>query len=64
MTVDERLEYLLKAQESRGANLNCLSDSRARAEKAHRIFLARTEKALKSMARIQHRLSKLQGGAQ
>ena len=58
MTVDERLEYLLKAQANR------LSDSRARAAKAHRIFLARTEKALKSMARIQHRLSKLQGGAQ
>jgi len=58
MTVDERLEYLLKAQ------VNRLSDSRVRAEKAHRIFLARTEKALKSMARIRHRLSKLQGGAQ
>lgn len=64
MTVDERIEFLLRAQGGREANLDRLSDSRVRAEKAHKRLMARVERVLKSMARIQHRLSNLEGGAQ
>jgi hypothetical protein len=64
MTVDERIEYLLKAQDSREAKRNRLLDLHAQTQKAHRCFMARTEKALKSMARTEHRLTDLEGGSQ
>jgi hypothetical protein len=56
MTIDERVEFLFKVQESREANRNL------RAE-AHERFLTHVEEALQSMARTQQRLTDIEGGA-
>lgn len=75
MTVDERLEYLLKVQESHEANLNRLFDLQAENQKATSRneallgqFMKRTDDVLNTMARIldvhEHRLTDLEGGAQ
>lgn len=75
MTVDERLEYLLKVQESHEADLSRLFDLQAENEKAISRneallgrFITRTDEVLNTMARIleshEHRLSDLEGGAQ
>jgi hypothetical protein len=68
MTIDERLEYLLKSQESQEANLNRLFDLHAQTEQALGRFISRTDETLNKMARIleihEHRLSDLEGGAQ
>jgi hypothetical protein len=66
MTVDERLEYLLKVQESHEADLTRLFDLHAKTELALGRFLSRTDETLNTMARIlenhEHRLSDLEGG--
>lgn len=75
MTVDERLEYLLKVQESHEGNLNRLFDLQAQNERAISRneallgqFMSRTDQMLNTMARIleshEHRLTDLEGGAQ
>jgi hypothetical protein len=68
MTIDERLEYLLKSQESQEANLNRLFDLHAQTEQVLGRFISRTDETLNKMARIleihEHRLSDLEGGAQ
>jgi hypothetical protein len=75
MTIDERLEYLLKAQESHEANLNRLFDLQAETQSAITKteallgrFISRTDETLNTMARIlemhEHRLTDLEGGAQ
>jgi hypothetical protein len=68
MTIDERLEYLLKSQESQEANLNRLFDLHAQTEQALGRFISRTDETLNKMARIleihEHRLGDLEGGAQ
>ena len=73
MTVDERLEYLLKVQESHEADLGRVFDLQAENEKAISRneallgrFITRTDEVLNTMARIlgshEHRLSDLEGG--
>jgi hypothetical protein len=73
MTVDERLEYLLKVQESHEADLSRLFDlqaetqvSMAKNEALLGRFLSRTDETLNTMARIlehhEHRLTDLEGG--
>jgi hypothetical protein len=68
MTVDERIEYLLKVQESHEANLSRLFDLQAANEKALGQFISRTDEVLNTMARIleshEHRLTDLEGGVQ
>ena len=75
MTIDERIEYLLKVQESHEANLNRLFELHAEQEKAAAQteralgrFISRTDETLNTMARIlehhEHRLTDLEGGAQ
>ncbi len=75
MTVDERLEYLLKVQESHEADRNRLFDLQAETQVAIAKteilvgrFISRTDEMLNTMARIlenhEHRLSNLEGGAQ
>ena len=75
MTVDERIEYLLKAQESHEANLNRLFGLQAANEKAISRneallgkFISRTDEVLNTMARIlehhEHRLTDIEGGSQ
>ena len=67
MTIDERLEYLLKSQESQEANLNRLFDLHAQTEQALGRFISRTDETLNTMARIlenhEHRLTDLEGGS-
>jgi hypothetical protein len=57
MTIDERIEFLLKMQKNREAMRNL------RAEE-HERFIGWAEEALQSMARTQQRLTDLEGGAQ
>jgi len=75
MTVDERLEYLLKVQESHEADLSRLFDLQAETQSAITKtevllgrFISRTDETLNTMARIlqnhEHRLTDLEGGAQ
>jgi hypothetical protein len=75
MTIDERIEFLLKVQESHEANLSRLFDLHAEHEKATSRneallgqFISRTDEVLNTMARIlehhEHRLSDLEGGVQ
>jgi hypothetical protein len=68
MTVDERLEYLLKVQESHEADMGRLFDLQAENEKVLGRFITRTDEVLNTMARIleshEHRLTDLEGGAQ
>jgi len=75
MTVDERLEYLLRVQESREANLNRLFDLQAETQASitknevlFGRFMSRTDEMLNTMARIlenhEHRLTDFEGGAQ
>ena len=75
MTIDERIEFLLKVQESHEANLSRLFDlhaeherAAARTEQALGRFISRTDETLNTMARIleshEHRLSDLEGGVQ
>lgn len=75
MTIDERIEFLLKVQESHEANLNRLFDlqaatqaSIARTDALVGRFITRTDEMLNTMARIlenhEHRLSDLEGGVQ
>jgi hypothetical protein len=67
MTIDERIEFLLKVQESHEANLNRLFDLHGQTEQALGRFITRTDEMLNTMARIlenhEHRLSDLEGGA-
>jgi len=73
MTVDERLEYLVKVQESHEADLGRLFDLQAENEKAISRneallgrFITRTDEVVNKMARIleihEHRLTDLEGG--
>jgi hypothetical protein len=66
MTVDERLEYLVKVQESHEADLGRLFDLHAQTELALGRFISRTDETLSTMARIlehhEHRLTDLEGG--
>ena len=68
MTIDERIEFLLKVQESHEANLNRVFDLQAQTEQALGRFISRTDETLNTMARIleshEHRLTDLEGGAQ
>jgi hypothetical protein len=68
MTIDERIEFLLKVQESHEANLNRVFDLQAQTEQALGRFITRTDEMLNTMARIlenhEHRLTDLEGGAQ
>jgi hypothetical protein len=68
MTVDERLEYLLKVQESHEADLSRLVEAQAHTDTALARFISRTDEVLNAMARIlqihEHRLTDLEGGAQ
>jgi len=68
MTIDERIEFLLKVQESHEANLSRVFDLHEQTEKALGRFISRTDETLNSMARIpenhEHRLTDLEGGAQ
>ena len=75
MTIDERIEFLLKVQESHEANLSRLFELHAEQERAAalteqalRRFISRTDETLNTMARIlehhEHRLSDLEGGVQ
>ena len=75
MTIDERIEFLLRVQESHEANLNRLFDlqsatqaSIARTDALVGRFVSRTDEMLNTMARIlehhEHRLSDLEGGVQ
>ena len=57
MTIDERIEFLLKMQKNREAMRNLSADE-------HERFIAWAEEALQSMARTQQRLTDLEGGAQ
>ena len=57
MTIDERIEFLLKVQESHEAIRNLHADAHAR-------FLTHVDEALQSMALTQKRLADLEGGAQ
>jgi hypothetical protein len=67
MTVDERIEFLLKVQESHEANLNRLFDLHEQTEKTLGRFILRTDEMLHTRARIvenhEHRLIDLEGGA-
>jgi hypothetical protein len=58
MTIDERIEFLLKVQESHEANLNRLFELHGQTEQALGRFISRTDETLDTMARI------LEGGAQ
>jgi hypothetical protein len=66
MTVDERLEYLVKVQESHEADLSRLFDLHAQTELALGRFISRTDETLNTMGRIlehhEHRLTDLEGG--
>jgi len=66
MTIDERIEFLLKVQESREANLSRLFELHAQTEHALGRFISRTDETLNTMARIlehhEHRLTDLEGG--
>ena len=68
MTVDERLEYLLKVQESHESDLTRLVEAQAHTDAALARFIVRTDETLNTMARIlevhEHRLTDLEGGAQ
>ena len=68
MTIDERIEYLLKVQESHEANLSRIFELHAQTEQALKRFILRTDETLNTMARIlehhEHRLTDLEGGAQ
>ena len=75
MTIDERIEFLLKVQESPEANLAGLFDlqaatqvSIARTDALVGRFITRTGEMLNTMARIlenhEHRLTDLEGGVQ
>ena len=68
MTIDERIEFLLKVQESHEANVNRVFDLQAQTEQALGRFITRTDEMLNTMARIlenhEHRLTDLEGGAQ
>jgi hypothetical protein len=68
MTIDERIEFLLRVQESHEANLSRLFDLHEQTEKALGRFISRTDETLNTMARIlenhEHRLTDLEGGAQ
>jgi hypothetical protein len=67
MTVDERLEYLLKVQESHEADLSRLVEAQVHTDSALARFIGRTDETLNTMARIleihEHRLTDLEGGA-
>jgi hypothetical protein len=68
MTIDERIEFLLKVQESHEANLSRLFELHGETERALGRFISRTDETLNAMARIlehhEHRLSDLEGGVQ
>ena len=75
MTIDERIGFLLKVQESHEANSSRLFDLHAELSEAHAEteralgrFISRTDETLNTMARIlehhEHRLSDFEGGAQ
>jgi hypothetical protein len=68
MTMDERIEFLLRVQESHQANLTRLFELREQTEKALGRFRSRTDRPLPTVARIpesyEHRLTDLEGGAQ
>ena len=75
MTVDQRIEFLLKVQESHEANLNRLFELQAetqssitRSEAVLARFISRTDETLNALARIlenhEHRLSDLEGGTE
>lgn len=68
MTIDERIEFLLKVQESHEANMSRLFELHAETERALGRFISRTDETLNTMARIlehhEHRLSDLEGGVQ
>jgi hypothetical protein len=68
MTIDERIEFLLKAQESREVNPSRLFELQAQTGQALERFISRTDVTLNTMARIlernEHRLTDLEGGAQ
>jgi hypothetical protein len=75
MTIDERIEVLLKIQESHEADLHRLFELQAetqvsitRSEAVLARFISRTDETLNTMARIlehhEHRLTDLEGGAQ
>jgi|HubBroStandDraft_1064217.scaffolds.fasta_scaffold364885_1 hypothetical protein len=68
MTIDERIEFLLKVQESHEANLNRVFELQAQTEQALGRFILRTDETLNTMARIlelhENRLTDLEGGAQ
>ena len=68
MTIDERIESLLKAQESCEVNPSRLFELQAQTEQALERFISRTDETLNTMARIlkhnEHRLTDLEGGAQ
>jgi len=58
MTIDERIEFLLKVQESHEVNLGRLFELHAQTEQALGRFISRTGETINSLARI------LEGGAQ
>jgi hypothetical protein len=68
MTIDERIEFLLKAQERREANPSRRFELHAQTEQALGRFISRTDETLNTMARFleshEHRLSDLEGGVQ
>jgi energy-converting hydrogenase A subunit M len=68
MTIDERIEFLLKMSESHEANSSRLFELHAETEQALARFISRTDETLNIMARIlehhEHRLSGLEGGVQ
>lgn len=67
MTIDERIEFLLKVQESHEANLSRLFELHAQTEKALGRFISRTDETLNTMRILEnheHRLSDLEGGVQ
>ena len=75
MTIDERIEFLLKMSESHEANSSRLFELHAellelhaQTERALGRFISRTDETLNTMARIlehhEHRLSDLEGGVQ
>lgn len=75
MTFDERLEYLLKVQESHESDLTRLVEAQAhlveaqaQTDAALARFIVRTDETLNTMARIlevhEHRLTDLEGGTQ
>ena len=73
MTIEERIEFLLKVQESHEANFSRLFElhaeherAAAETERALGRFISRTDETLNTMARIlehhEHRLTDLEGG--